>query len=352
MPTGVHIKGVYHAPASSHSQNIILDVIEDNIVVNNAEDQQLLCTLPLSSIKLTPAIGSIPREFSLKDGAKIVIPAGQNLSKLTKYERKTHKTLHYLEQHRALWLAALILIPICLYAITYYVIPGAAKSVVNWLPEPVKHQIDDQSMLILEQSLLSSSKLSLDVKAKISRQWNELLPTLHNNHQNYKLLFRASDGLGANAFALPGGTIVVTDELINLLKDSPDAILAVLLHEMGHVENNHGLQLMTESIATSIMLTYFLGELNDLAELVSGTAMTLVQRSFSRDLERQADEFSKEILIALGKSPQSLGLALTRISQQSEVDNNLINEYLSSHPLLEERLKNALYTKPESALEH
>ncbi|WP_448569539.1 M48 family metallopeptidase [Thalassotalea ganghwensis] len=343
------IKGVYHTPASSISQQVVLDVIGESVLIKDAISKTLLLTLPLSTIKLSPAIGSIPREFSLEDGAKVVILADENLERLSRNQSKTNNLLHAIEQHRTLWLVSLLLIPICIYMLTAHLIPAAAHSVVKWLPEPVKYQIDNQSMSILEKSLLTQSHLSLDTKAKVSHQWNELVSIVRTNHQQYKLLFRNSHTLGANAFALPGGTVVITDQFVNLLKDSPDAIVAVLLHEIGHVEHNHGLQLMTESIATSLMLTYFLGDLNDLAEVVSGTALTLIQNSFSRDLERQADSYARDKLIELGKSPAALAIALKRISEDSEVQDHLINEYLSSHPLLEERLKNALYVKPEEA---
>ena len=48
--------------------------------------------------------------------------------------------------------------------------------------------------------------------------------------------------------------MVVTDELVTLLADKPDALLAVLLHEAGHVQHQHGLKLLAQSTATTMLL--------------------------------------------------------------------------------------------------
>lgn len=58
---------------------------------------------------------------------------------------------------------------------------------------------------------------------------------------NYRLLFRRGGRVGADAFALPSGAIIVTDELIALAKHEYE-VVAVLAHEIGHVRNRHGLR--------------------------------------------------------------------------------------------------------------
>ncbi len=336
------IRGVYYPPRSSQSQAITLDVINHQVIASEPQNEQTVFTLPLSEVTLSPALAKIPREFMLANGAKIMLLAGQDLSLLQQQSRLSDTLLHNLEQHKRLWLVSLIMVPLCFYALTLYAIPAFARTLVNWLPEQVKYQIDNQSMLVLDQSMLAPSQLALASKAKISEQWNSLLPKINTQHRQFKLLFRSSPSLTANAFALPGGTVVINDQLVNLLASTPDALLAVLLHEIGHVEHNHGLQLATESIATSLLLTYFFGDFNELAEYVSGSALTLIQNNFSRDFERAADDYATTKLIALGVSPEAFAIAMRKLAADDDTDNSTITSYLSSHPLIEERINRAL----------
>ncbi|GLX79775.1 peptidase M48 [Thalassotalea insulae] len=339
------IRGVYYAPRSSKSQNIKIDIVNEQAIVADEVNEQKVAVIPLSEITLTPALGAIPREFMLENGAKVMLFAEQDISPLQHNIRPIDGLLHYLEQHRKVWLISLILIPICFYALSAYAIPAFAQSVVSWLPEEVKYEIDKQSMLVLDKSMLAPSQLSLNTKARISEQWNNLIPQINTQHQQFKLLFRSGKSFGANAFGLPGGTVVISDQLVDLLAQTPDAVLAVLLHEIGHVEYNHGLQLATESIATSLLLTYFLGDLNELAEYFSGAALTLIQNNFSRELERAADDYATTKLLELGISPQAFAVAMSKLAKNSPEKDDLLLHYLSSHPLVEERISNALKKK-------
>ena len=90
------------------------------------------------------------------------------------------------------------------------------------------------------------------------------------------------------------------------------------------------------------MLTYFFGDISGLAEYVSGTAVALLQNRFSRDLEREADDYSTTKLVELGISPQAFADAMTKLSSDKDEESGFLQRYLSSHPLLEDRVRKAL----------
>src|SRR5438094_7952747 len=83
----------------------------------------------------------------------------------------------------------------------------------------------------------------------------------------YSLEFRQSF-IGANAFALPSGIIVVTDDLVRLSR-SDDEVLGVLAHELGHVKHRHTMRRLLEGSATALIIA---GGTGDLASTTSPAA--------------------------------------------------------------------------------
>lgn len=138
-----------------------------------------------------------------------------------------------------------------------------------------------------------------------------------------------------NAFALPGGRIVILRGLLDFAQ-SPDEISGVLAHEMGHVIHRHG----TEGIIKALGLTFFFGVM--LGDLGSGTiglmGETLVQTSFSREAESEADRDALDILTRGGLATGGLVAFFERLQTESG-DVPALLQVLSSHPSHEDRLE-------------
>ena len=129
--------------------------------------------------------------------------------------------------------------------------------------------------------------------------------------------FLVLDGQEINAFAAPGGLIFVTRGMLRCCRNE-DALAAVLAHEIGHVENRHGLQAIKKSRVTAALSTLAVeGAKNlgsrDLAELtrtfensITDITATLVNSGYSREFERQADNSAVTILQRIGYDPNGL----------------------------------------------
>jgi Zn-dependent protease with chaperone function len=93
--------------------------------------------------------------------------------------------------------------------------------------------------------MLRQSKLPLERQQSLTQQFEDLVllaQELNYPHiDNMQLLFRDGGSVGANAFALPGGTVIATDQFIQL-SENDDEIIAVLAHEIGHVRHQHSLR--------------------------------------------------------------------------------------------------------------
>lgn len=136
----------------------------------------------------------------------------------------------------------------------------------------------------------------------------------------YELHFRHSPQMGPNAFALPGGIIVMTDQLVHLLHGQDDAILGVLAHELGHVRHRHG---MRSVIQVGVMGTVTSLIVGDFSSVVAGAPVLLGQMAYSRGFEREADDEAIAILQASGRSPEAMVVLFERLARASRPGGGL-----------------------------
>jgi len=252
----------------------------------------------------------------------------------------------WLESNWPVALLSILLIPAFIWYSITVLIPSATVAMVPKLPWAVSEQLGQQTIKILDASLMSPSQLPEQQQLEVRQQWQQVLSRLELPKQRYQLLFRATP-LGANAFALADGTVVITDAAVQLLSPKPHAITAVLLHEIGHVEHQHVLKMVAQSTATSLFFGLLLGDLEGASELILGAGLGVLESSFSRDMEREADNYALEKLERLNISPMAFAnamsaLTLTAKARAKEQRESHWLDYLSSHPAPEERIKAAI----------
>ena len=248
-----------------------------------------------------------------------------------------------LEQHKVAILLSVLLVPLTLWWLATAGLPKFAAAMVPLLPQAVSTTLDSQTMVILDTTMLDTSLLPVKKQQQLRQQWLAALAQLSQAEKlKANIQFRQAKGMGANAFALPAGTIVFTDELVTLLENQPDALLAVFLHEVGHVQHQHGLKLLAQSTATTMLLALLFNDLEGLSEVLLGSGSSLMQAAFSREMESEADVFATTSLIKLGKSSAAFADAMTAISQQNDAtEMEKWTRYLSSHPSSLERIEKA-----------
>ncbi len=147
------------------------------------------------------------------------------------------------------------------------------------------------------------------------------------------------DSTAANAFALPGGQVYVLNGLLKKA-ESTDELAGVIAHEYGHVHNRDSLRVFMQNSGISILAGLFFGDITG-GSSASLLTQTLINNSYSRDVERQADAFSAETMLPLKRDPAAMAHLLTRIGKSdSGLDFLETLSLLSSHPATEERLAN------------
>jgi Zn-dependent protease with chaperone function len=147
------------------------------------------------------------------------------------------------------------------------------------------------------------------------------------------LLFFDAPRIGPNAFALPGGTVIITDQLVKL-SQSPDEVAGVLAHEIGHIEHRHSLRLIYQALGISFFISMVSGDPGSMIDSVIQQASALQTLSNSRDFEREADHDSVVLMQKIGRNSLAMLALLDRIvpkGSQGDVS------FLSTHPGLQER---------------
>lgn len=138
-----------------------------------------------------------------------------------------------------------------------------------------------------------------------------------------------------NAFALPGGQIVIFRGLIDLAQ-SPEEVAAVLAHEIGHVVSRDPTRDALRSAGSIGVLGLLLGDFAG-GTVVLFLTNRLIDARYSQEAEAQADDFAHALLRQTGLPPQALGELFTRL-QRIAGEPDPIVQHFADHPELSKRI--------------
>ena len=223
-------------------------------------------------------------------------------------------------------------------------VPAVAGGVLAALPLSADKAVGDLALDGIEGRWLKPSALPAARRAQIAAGFERLVQAAFPDpveRPAYTLRFHASK-IGPNAFALPGGTIVLTDELVTLMDGRDDAVLGVLAHELGHVRQRHGMRMVVQvsliGAATSVAL-------GDFSSVLAAAPALMGQLAYSRDAEREADAESVRLMKAAGIRPDAMVEFFERVQRwkDSEEGRKLgadidLGIGFSSHPADAERV--------------
>jgi predicted Zn-dependent protease len=140
-----------------------------------------------------------------------------------------------------------------------------------------------------------------------------------------------------NAFALPGGNIVLHSGLLDYA-ESPEEVAAVLAHEFGHSEKGHIMQKLMKEIGFGVLFSALTG--GDIG-VFSEIGRKFITTRFDREYELEADGFALETLEAASIDPRYLAVFFHRLSESD--DNIMIRiDFISTHPSHDARRQKAL----------
>jgi len=334
----------YYDGQSAASQAVLLSIEGDNLLLRGRANE---LRWPLSEVHVSERLGNTPRLFTFSGGGHCEVNDQAGLEELLAQTGTGRDWLEGLQHSLPLALASIILIAVALAGAYRYVLPWGAEVLAMRVPEAVLQKLGDSTLETLDRFMLKPSKLDPARQKELGDAYASLKQP-SDARLKYRIVFRSSPEMGANAFALPDGSIVMLDELVGLTKDDNE-IIAVLAHERGHIERRHAMRMVLQSSVVGLVLAWYVG---DVSGLLATAPAIIMQAKYSRDMEREADEYAERTLHANGLSSCLLADILEKLEashlatkmdreKQPATETGKGNEamdYLSSHPATRERI--------------
>lgn len=261
---------------------------------------------PLEDLKVQPRIGRTPYRIVLPDGGLLLTQAA--IESVLAVPRATGLA-HRLETNLKFVLASLVGLAVAVWFGYRDGVPWLARSVAMHVPPEVEEDIAKHGMEALDGYVFKPTALDAARRENLTRVFQQLAA---GGAVPARLEFRDGSFIGANAFALPGGVVVMTDQLAQAIPDD-NTVAAVLAHEIGHLESRHGMRHILQDSITALFLTAVLGDMSAISSLATTLPTLVTHTTNSREFEREADRFAYDLLRKSGRSPRLLGEALTAL---------------------------------------
>lgn len=300
----------------------------------------------LGVVEISSRLGNTPRYFSLPDGWKFETRDNDGVDGLLRRHRQHgwNAFVHRLESRWHYVLASLVLVVAFVWGMLQYGLPAAAQQIAYQIPPDITDRLSEETLDFLDENLFSPTALSQETQARLQGVFAGMTDLLEGGYV-FTLTFRkGGEVLGANAFALPSGTVVMTDELVKLAENDEE-LMAIMAHEVGHVMHRHSLRQILHNSVLTLFVTYATG---DASSVLTALPLLLVQLGYSRDFEREADRYAYDYLRAQHIETKRFATILMRLENEHrerrekvehQDSRSRIFKYLSTHPDTEERVK-------------
>jgi len=331
----IKIDGYYYDGKSSIQKAVVITFERSGEVLIHGAAVDIKITF--DQLKIAARLGNTRRSLFMADGAKLETDNNQAVDKVCAYFDRNifYSLLHSLEKNWSIVFVALLITVSFIWAGIEYGVPFASKWVVKGVPYSLEQDMGEQGLETLDKWLFSQSLISEAEQAQLQANFQHLVSASEKQY-HYRLVLRNSKKMGANALALPGGIIIITDALFKLAENDQQ-LQAVLAHEMAHIEYQHGLRAMLQDSITALFMAGVLGDITSITSLSVALPTMLVESRYSREFELKADQYAISYLqqnhIAVDHYVRILNLLDKQKKPQLEFD------YLSSHPNMVKRIK-------------
>jgi Zn-dependent protease with chaperone function len=330
MPVSAH----YYDGRTARRHEVTLTVENGVLYTQGTQDTR---DDPLSSLQLPSALGKAPRLILFADGARCEIADHAAFAELFQTSASTSSIVAHMEARWGYAFGALVLTVMFFVAMYLWALPIVAAQLADKVPDSALQVMDEQFFETFDGHLLHPSKLSPARQQALTSRILALQQPPGAKRPS-RILYRSSPEIGPNAFALPGGSIVILDEIVRL-SDNDEEIMGVLAHEMGHVAERHVVRQILQSSAVGLVMAWYVG---DVSNLLAAAPTLLLQTRYSREFERKADAYAATMLSNNGISPSRLADMLEKLQRAYDKNSKHksdMMDYLSSHPATAERIK-------------
>lgn len=309
------------------------------LVIRHALDQAELARWPAADLFAVHGRADELRlgASSQPNGARVVVAGAEDIARI-------HATIPALgEKHRLdTWvqvrIAATATAALAAVIVAYlFGVPIIASRIVGVLPSSWEKNLGDTAAAQMEASLAEgtdfricdSNPNSLANKA-IARFGAQ---ALQGSGSPFTLDIKVVKSDIPNAFALPGGKVYFFSALLDRA-ERQDEFAGVLAHEVGHVAYHHGMEQLISTAGTGALIGFVLGDMTGFS-VAASLGATIIDTRFSREAERQADDYAAHVALRLGFKPAGVADLLLRVGEDDDFSRALA--LFSTHPLTEDR---------------
>lgn len=294
-------------------------------------DDVVLISAVREKVEVSPRVGSIPRRLTFPDGSVFETHDNDRIDAWRhRHEGGRPGLIHGLETFRPRLIIFTLAVILLAFSIYRFAMPALVEVAVLVTPPFVPEMIGSGVLASLDRTVLRPSHLTDEEKKAIADGFEKLTAVSEGGQGAYKLHFRDGGPIGPNAFALPDGSLVLTDDLVKLAAGDRDMIFGVLGHEIGHVEHEHSLRQIYRVAGGAALILLIAGDVGSGVQDMLTQGGAIVALSYSRAAEAEADRRSVEIMRAAGFDPVALARFFSRL--ETVVGDHGETSMLSTHP--------------------
>lgn len=336
--SGTALAGIYFASGSSRPIAARASVPDGKTLVVTDDSGAILAQAPFRKIRASPRLAKLRRRLELPDRSHFETDDNDGIDAMLRAAGRLRRGLliHRLESS-LLWAAlSLVAAGISIALTITYGFPAAAGWLAARTPRPVLVTISGESLDTMDRVFMSPSNLSATDKHRARGLFARVAAAGTQGRSNYTLLFRDGRVIGPNAFSLPDGRIVMTDQLYRMAR-SDDELEGVFGHEIAHADRRHVLKMLYEGSLIPAAIALITGDASQFGQIATILPAILIRSSYSRSMEQQADDDSAATMKRIGANPAVLGAFLERLDRKLCGKEGCSQGWLGSHPDAEAR---------------
>jgi predicted Zn-dependent protease len=216
------------------------------------------------------------------------------------------------------------------------ILVGVYAWLMPWLGDRMANRFSKDQEISMGEQMYQAVMQQYKVDTHKTALLNEFYAQLHYDI-GYPVKITVVESNVMNAFAIPGGHIVVYDAILEQMK-TPEELAALLGHEGSHIALRHSLRNIFRDLSQKMFLSLIVGNESGIASVVVNNANALQQLQYSRSLETDADNNGLQLMAKNNINMQGM----VRLMKMLQNENGAAepSAFLSTHPVFKERIGN------------
>ena len=353
----MNIQGKLYDGTSSKAIPASLSRSIDGIIQLKFNNEEHI--LSADQVQISSRLGSSARYIELIDFGRFETNENNHVDDFNESIKpeKPSNLLYKLESNIPLIIVAIVITIGFVWSVIRWGIPATADYIVDAIPEKTTNAIENSFLNRLEQDWFKPSQLSEQRQNELNDLFEQVIATLAEKNslrrtdKKYEFKLRdAGHSIGANALAFPTGTIVMTDQLVNLVQNDIQ-LAGVLAHEIGHLDDQHSLRQIVRGSLLTFLVAWITGDISGASSTLATAPAILTQLKYSRDFETKADNYAIQYLDCEPEKLEQMARFFEVLSghfsddSQSTTNNKKTpieteekSDFLASHPATTKRI--------------